>query len=233
MENLGVLERSKYTDSITYCDGKIKIAFVRKDVSDSEYLYLLALSLGRIIHAHPDSSFILGTQTEQEAVACDFASCIIKTAKSGVVSNFINFYPVYFSILSAIIIISIALSSFELFKPQTTDSVFKNSQDSISVSIETDNLISSFDNNEVFSHEQLTQSDFSTNQTPAGEFEPDDSFSNISDNLLHSENTYYVTKSGTKYHTKDCGYISGKQVVQVLESDISSGKYLPCSRCIS
>lgn len=232
MENLGVLERSKHTDSITYCDGKIKIAFVRKDVSDDEYLYLLALSLGRIIHAHPDSAFILGTQTSEEANACAFASCMVNTSGAGIIANFLNFYPVYFTLLSAVIIISIILSFFKFFKPQAADTLFKNGQDFISVSAETINSISITGDNQIISHKQSESSDSSANQTVIGDFEPDDSHSNNSDKALHSENAYYVTKSGTKYHKENCSYISGKQVVSISDADISVRKYTPCSRCI-
>lgn len=43
---------------------------------------------------------------------------------------------------------------------------------------------------------------------------------------------YYVTKTGTKYHRKDCGTIEGKEIRRLTIEDMDDGKYAPCSICI-
>lgn len=48
---------------------------------------------------------------------------------------------------------------------------------------------------------------------------------------LYTEQIYYVTKSGTKYHIGSCGYLS-KSKVEITADEILSGGYQPCSRCI-
>jgi len=54
-----------------------------------------------------------------------------------------------------------------------------------------------------------------------------------SDNDVDSELTYYVTKSGKKYHVESCHYVSDKSKCTALSLDeISSSKYEPCKKCI-
>ena len=43
---------------------------------------------------------------------------------------------------------------------------------------------------------------------------------------------YYVTKTGEKYHLKNCGVIEGKEVRRLTQEDMESGRYEPCSFCI-
>lgn len=46
-----------------------------------------------------------------------------------------------------------------------------------------------------------------------------------------SSGQYYVTQSGTKYHTSYCSYLSKSRIAVSLETIRSKG-YSPCSRCI-
>lgn len=48
---------------------------------------------------------------------------------------------------------------------------------------------------------------------------------------VDSEQIYYVTKSGKKYHIGTCSYLS-KSKIEITAVGISSGGYEPCSRCI-
>ena len=55
--------------------------------------------------------------------------------------------------------------------------------------------------------------------------------------LIHAKNVYYgeyyVTPSGTKYHTKDCNFVSGKKNIHRLtKEEYESGEYKPCQICI-
>ena len=46
---------------------------------------------------------------------------------------------------------------------------------------------------------------------------------------------YYVTPSGTKFHTKDCSFVSGERRTgarRLTVDDYATGKYTPCSRCL-
>ncbi len=55
--------------------------------------------------------------------------------------------------------------------------------------------------------------------------------------FVHAKNVYYgeyyVTSSGTKYHTKDCSFVSGKKNIHRLtQAEYESGEYEPCQVCI-
>ncbi|NLK45674.1 MAG: hypothetical protein GX297_03365 [Treponema sp.] len=44
--------------------------------------------------------------------------------------------------------------------------------------------------------------------------------------------TVYITNSGTKFHTENCGLISrAKNVTPIEESEALKKGYKPCSRC--
>lgn len=44
---------------------------------------------------------------------------------------------------------------------------------------------------------------------------------------------YYITKTGTKYHKKDCKYLQGKtKIRRMTTEEYESGEYEPCSVCI-
>lgn len=45
-----------------------------------------------------------------------------------------------------------------------------------------------------------------------------------------SAQTVYITKTGTKYHTPDCRYLSQSKIAVDLEEAVKSG-YSPCSVC--
>lgn len=44
---------------------------------------------------------------------------------------------------------------------------------------------------------------------------------------------YYLTQTGSKYHTKDCIYVEGKDNVRKMtEEEFNSGRYEPCKQCL-
>lgn len=53
--------------------------------------------------------------------------------------------------------------------------------------------------------------------------------SNYMDNYAQ-EDIVYTTKSGKKYHNKDCSYLSDSKIPMSREQAIAEGK-TPCSKC--
>lgn len=47
----------------------------------------------------------------------------------------------------------------------------------------------------------------------------------------NTDQSYYVTASGKKYHISTCGYLSKSKIKITMEEILSDG-YEPCSRCI-
>jgi len=48
----------------------------------------------------------------------------------------------------------------------------------------------------------------------------------------NSQSAYYITKTGTKYHTKDCEYILGHKLTKIQKQDAERLGYEPCLGCI-
>jgi hypothetical protein len=48
--------------------------------------------------------------------------------------------------------------------------------------------------------------------------------------MLAAETTVYVTKTGEKYHSNSCRYLSKSRTPMALEEAVKAG-YGPCSRC--
>ncbi len=55
-------------------------------------------------------------------------------------------------------------------------------------------------------------------------------FTTYSINNLNT--SYFVTKSGSKYHTKNCEYIVGHKTTKITKDDAKKLGYEPCLKCI-
>ena len=104
MSTLGVTEISRQTDSFTYLDNVRRIVFIRKDISDDEFLYLLALELGRILTTSFRSSCIVSGNSQDEAEAREFAYHVTDIARHGIFYNMSKFYPIQTVIVSAVLV---------------------------------------------------------------------------------------------------------------------------------
>ena len=103
MSTLGVTEISRQTDSFTYLDNVRRIVFIRKDISDDEFLYLLALELGRILTTSFRGSCIVSGNSQDEAEAREFAYHVTDIARHGIFYNMSKFYPIQTVIVSAVL----------------------------------------------------------------------------------------------------------------------------------
>jgi len=48
----------------------------------------------------------------------------------------------------------------------------------------------------------------------------------------NAQSSYYITQSGTKYHTSDCKFISGHKYTKISKQEADRLGYEPCSNCI-
>ncbi len=232
LEALYLDDRIAFQDSFTYNDRERRIVFIRRDISDDEFLYLLAVELGRILTFRTECDGVIGISAEEDRTAHEFAFYICDLSRHGLLYNLCFCYkvPVIFASTAFTICLSLLISFFIVSALHYN----KQGQD---------------DGAELFKRTLNAVSEFSQQEDFPGIPSADSSVMlNFSNNILENEQneivgvpsagnevvfkTYYATKSGTKYHVADCGYISGKDTVVVSQSDISSGKYSPCSRCI-
>lgn len=197
-------ERIQYQDSFTYNDRERRIVFIRKDVSDAEFMYLLAVELGRILTFKTECDGVIGTSASEDRFAQEFAFYMCDFANHGIIYNLFKCYTpqIITVVLSAIVSLSILCSFFFL---KGCDSTENSLSDMNSAS----GIISTYNASANASNSIVTD-----------------------ESAEASLSSYYATKSGTKYHEEDCEYIAGKDVNVVTSQDISSGKYSACSRCI-
>lgn len=203
LETLYLDEISKYENSFTYNDRERRIVFIRRDVSDDEFLYLLSHELGKIVTFSTSSGGIIGTTAEEIHLANEFAHHVIDIRKHGLIYNYFKYYPVQsvFSLVAFIVCISLALSLFVFKSPMANKSLFKDQTDISNV--------------------------LEISSSPSV---PDNSEGTIDDSITPTD--YLATRSGSKYHTAECSFVKGKDAKVVAAEDIASGKYTPCSRCI-
>lgn len=237
-------ERTSYLDSFTYNDRERRIVFIRKDISEDEFLYLLALELGRILTFKTECDGVIGISAEEDRIAHEFAHHLLDIADHGLIYNFFKIYtgPGITFAVSAVIAISFLIAFFTLSflmkpKPVSYDNVNDNNtvtapensksinyQDDISVAVPFTDVPD--DASDIVASDSLPYEE--NNQVYETTVQPE-SVDDANDNRL---SIFYSTKSGKKYHLPECGYISGKTVVPVYQNDIDNGVYSPCSRCI-
>ena len=231
---LGLEERAVYNDSFTYNDIERRIIFIRKDISDDEFLYLLAVELGRVLSFKTSVDNVIGLSAEENRNAHEFAHHMLDLAEHGFIYNFFKSYTVQSIVfaVSAIITLSIVVCFFAIrgyiynieFPAQSVVSDVNKADINTSAVNSADvsqNIISNFEKNEVNIDNDATKGLAESEIIPVDE-----------NNDSYELSEFYSTRSGKKYHTKDCGYIKGKEIVPVLLSNIETGEYTACSRCI-
>lgn len=50
--------------------------------------------------------------------------------------------------------------------------------------------------------------------------------------VSNNEECYYITKTGTKYHTQSCGYIKSHNTTKISKKEAERLGYTPCDQCI-
>lgn len=233
-------DRAEYSDSFTYNDRERRIVFIRKDVSDDEYLYLLAVELGRILTFKTESDGVIGISASEDCDAHEFAHHMLDMAEHGIVYNFFKNYtvPSITFAISSVIVISILISFFTVRSltgnavKDCNNEAFVVTSDSTRVTEKSDKQSYSIATN-ISSVISSGMEDNSENSDDIPQTASDESFL-VSESVesLNVVSEYYSTKLGKKYHVSGCSYISGKSVVPVIKSDIENGVYTACSRCI-
>lgn len=94
MAFLGVTEAASHNDALIYADRERRIIFIRKDISEEEFLYLLALSLGRVLTVTKHDGALLRGTPEEEARAAEFAYHLTDLNRHTLLYNFFKYHPV-------------------------------------------------------------------------------------------------------------------------------------------
>ena len=282
MEVLGVEQLAHTVDSFTFTDREHRIVFVRADISDEEFIKLLALELGRIYCVKNRTEKVLHGSPNEEFAAAEFAYHLIDINRRGLLYNFFKFHA-FFAIaatflfqffLCVLIFKFLVIPGFGFVRigSVTIDpGMLPNDQKQTAVAAGTLNTeTKSVD--EVTSDKTVPVQTSSDKTVPAqtssnkivSETVPDHSpaqtEASVEDAPKTPETTstantvpqteqppkassdddfvippdkrvYYATANGKKYHLAGCSYLKGKDLVEVSQADVDSGKYEPCSRC--
>lgn len=227
LEALYLDDRIAFEDSFTYNDKERRIVFVRRDISDDEFLYLLAVELGRILTFKTESDGVIGISAEEERQSHEFAFYICNLSRHGLIYNFFFCYriPMLLAVAAVTVCLSLLISFFTLSALHNCESNQYDGTENDTFNTET--AVSTQENS--LDNKTSRNTDVNDIKDVVSENEH---YVDAGVQVTESVNLYYATKSGNKYHVSDCGYILGKDTVVVSEKDISAGKYSPCSRCI-
>lgn len=224
LEDLGISHYTEYYDSFTYSDRNTRVVFIRGDVSDKEYMYLLSLELGRILTHSDNTGNVIGLGAQDTENAHEFAYHIKDLSQHGILYNTLKYYTgrsvagISAVIVSLVMIVSSIISGQQ--SDFLSDVVNPLENNDISALINTDMSTSNINKDSAY-NSIISETTDKVPDVPAN-----DSFV-----IPESDRTYYATANGKKYHLKDCSYIKGKDTIILTQSDISSDKYSPCSRC--
>ncbi len=226
IETLGIDTNAHVNDSVTYSDKSHRIVFIRSEVNEEEFLYLLALELGKILVCKNPVDKILGTDIKDNINAHEFAHHIYDMANHGLMYNTFKYYiPQGIATLVCVLTLIFTLGYNFVYKPMNAYLIKDGSIDSIIDDID----ISDFTGTDkAYDIPVFAQQDFPESSTDES-YQSDSTIPSFT--IPENERVYYATKSGTKYHIAGCSYINGKETLKLSPFDIQSGNYTPCSRC--
>lgn len=280
MEVLGVEQLAHTVDSFTFTDREHRIVFVRTDISDEEFVKLLALELGRIYCVKNRTEKVIHGTPNEEFAAAEFAYHLIDINRRGLLYNFFKFHAGFaitatflFQFLLCVLIFkflvipgfgfvridSVTVDPGMLTSDQNQTAVAAGAQSSdaksadetasgkavsgetasgeiVSGAVSSDKTASETTPDNVPTEtagttvSEVPQTPSSAETAPQPEQPPkassDDDFV-----IPPDKRVYYATANGKKYHLAGCSYLKGKDIVEVSQADVDSGKYEPCSRC--
>ena len=272
MEVLGVEQLAHTVDSFTFTDREHRIVFVRADISDEEFIKLLALELGRIYCVKNRIEKVLHGSPNEEFAAAEFAYHLIDINRRGLLYNFFKFHAFFaiaatflFQFFLCVLIFkflvipgfgfvrigSVTIDPGMLPNDQKQTAVAAGALNSETKSVDevtsdktvpaqtsSDKIVSETvpDHSpaqteaSVENAPKTPETPSSANAAPQTEQPPkassDDDFV-----IPPDKRVYYATANGKKYHLAGCSYLKGKDLVEVSQADVDSGKYEPCSRC--
>lgn len=247
IEHLGLEEYADVLDSFSYKSRDRRLVFIKKSVSDEEFLYLSCLELGRILTYTDTQDGVLGTSPDDNASAFEFAYHMTDMARHGFFYNFFMKYTVNGIVSTAILAICL-IASFVFIGVTQTVKYIPEMTNTVGTAVQS--VIVSESNTAVAAttgEAKSVDTVVATNESPLFDSAeksavvadketptiPEEKPAEPSSTVVKADNRYFATKSGTKYHIAGCSYLSGRETKSVSLSDVASGKYSPCSRCIT
>ena len=292
MEVLGVEQLAHTVDSFTFTDREHRIVFVRADISDEEFIKLLALELGRIYCVKNRTEKVLHGSPNEEFAAAEFAYHLIDINRRGLLYNFFKFHAFFaiaatflFQFFLCVLIFKFLVipgfgfvrigsvtidpgmlpndqkqtavaagtlnsetKSVDEVTSDKTVPVQTSSDKTVPAQTSSDKTVPAQTSSDKIVSETVpdhspaqteasvedapkTPETTSTANTVPQTEQPPKASSDDDFVIPPDKRVYYATANGKKYHLAGCSYLKGKDLVEVSQADVDSGKYEPCSRC--
>lgn len=240
LDKLKLRDYALTKNCFAYSCGNLKLVFIKDFISANNGATLLLHEIGHIVMGHISDTGLVDENIQCEEDANEFAFTVkaqlarnksIRKVKTAIAS-------VFAVALSA----TIFFTGYKLLMPVNNASSDSGITDSSSLPeiSQNDNTSSETAEEDISSQETESKPETTTSMsaelnksktttTPSTTIPPktERSYENIVE-----EEMYYITRSGTKYHTEDCYYVSDRAKTAVPLSELKEMGYTPCSYCI-
>lgn len=221
-------EYAKYNKCFTYASKDMNLIFLSDFLKEKDSVVLLLHEIGHIMLDHIfNDKGLISDNVVYENEANEFAYLVQRQVQKRKVISCIS-WTAFYTIIS-VSCITVLFMGFRTLKNDTEYDDY-NTSDIIESNVtsipETDTVseTSSVSGKNTTTIMSTTSPDTTTT---AGTTITEDDYSS-----KYSNEIYYVTKTGEKYHREDCYYISGHTVVAMSLEDLEKMGYQPCDVCI-
>ena len=246
--SLSLDDYTKQQQCFLFKCNTVKYIFIVRSLTNSEKVPLLLHEIGHIVLNHPIEYNIISLKqskynTEANDFSCkvrEFAAKKSKTTKALKISFASAFITAFIAIIT--------LTTVTIFKsPDRSDNFVIDTSSSSSSSL-SESKAANESKEDTTSHEtdskpetttakpaetkkpKTTTTTTTTTTTPSTTIPPETEQSY--ENIVGAEEVYYITRSGNRYHTEDCYYVSNRAKTAVPLSELEEMGYTPCSYCI-
>lgn len=226
---LDLVEYAKYNKCFTYSGKDMKLVFLSDFLKEKDSIVLLLHEIGHIMLEHIfNDKGLISDNVAYENEANEFAFLVQKQVQRIRIKKGIGLTALYATL--SICCATIFFLGYKELKADNTTSTLDNSA-----------VISEFTDTEVQSSTQsVTTTTTETTTTVTTTTAPDTTTTTTEpatttedeDTATYSNEIYYVTKTGKKYHREDCYHITGRSVVGMNLEDLEQMGYQPCFDCI-
>lgn len=240
LDKLKLRDYALTKNCFAYSCGNLKLVFIKDFISANNGAALLLHEIGHIVMGHISDTGLVDENIQYEEDANEFAFTVktqlarnksIRKVKTAIAS-------VFAVALSA----TIFFTGYKLLMPGNNASSDSGITDSSSLPeiSQNDNTSSETAEEDISSQEAESKPETTTTEPkkpkttttttaiPSTTIPPETA--QPYENGV--EEVYYVTKSGTKYHTADCYYVSNRATIALPLSGLEELGYTPCSHCI-
>ena len=201
----------------------MKLVFLSDFLKEKDSIVLLLHEIGHIMLGHiVDDKALISDNVEYENEANEFAFLVQKQVKKQKVISYVSWTAFYTIIsVSCITVLFMGFNTFKTnFDYHNTSSITENDVTSMSEAdriLETSSVVVKITTTAMTTTTTTTESATTTEEE---------------DTATYSNEIYYITNTGNKYHRENCYHIARRSVVGMNLEDLERMGYQPCLDCI-